>query len=51
MFPSSSQRRYWTFRNEEETNAHRRAHNHEFQQKHGDRLGLNVNLKRISHFM
>lgn len=42
MFPSSSQRRYWTFRNEDEIRALRKKHNQEFQQYHGDRLGLNV---------
>lgn len=43
MFPTSSQRRYWTFKNEDEIKTHRRTHNQEFQQRHGDRLGLNVN--------
>lgn len=43
MFPTSSQRRYWTFKNEEEIRKHREKHNQEFQQYHGDRLGLNVN--------
>lgn len=47
MFPSSSQRRYWTFRNEEETREKRREHNHEYQRIHGDRLGLNVGIKSI----
>lgn len=42
MFPSSSQRRFWTFKNEDEIRKHREKHNHDFQQYHGDRLGLNV---------
>lgn len=43
MFPTSSQRRYWTFRNEDETKALRRAHNQEYQQRINQRLCLNVN--------
>lgn len=43
MFPTSSQRRFWTFRNEKEIEQLRRAHNQEYQKLHGDRLGLNVN--------
>lgn len=42
MFPSSSQRQYWTFRNEDEIKALRQKHNQKFQQYHGDRIELNV---------
>lgn len=42
MFPTSSQRRYWTFKTEDEIRKHREKHNQEFRQYHGDRLGLNV---------
>lgn len=44
MYPSSSQCRYWTFKNEQEIAALRLKHNQEFQKYHGDRLGLNVSL-------
>lgn len=44
MFPTSSQRRYWTFKNEQETTELRLKHNQEFQRYHGDRLQLNVNI-------
>lgn len=42
MYPVSSQRRHWTFQNEQETNELRLKHNQQFQQTHGDRLNINV---------
>lgn len=49
MFPSSSQRRYWTYKNEDEIKALRKKHNQEFQLIHGDSLGFNV-IKLIVFF-
>lgn len=42
MYPTSSQRRYWTFKSEQEIVDLRLKHNQEFVTLHGSRLGLNV---------
>lgn len=42
MYSISSQRRYWTFKNDEETNELRLKHNQQFKQIHGDRLNIDV---------
>lgn len=42
MFPTSSQRRYWTFENEEEITQLRIKHNHEFVMRHRYQIGLDV---------
>lgn len=42
MYPTSSQRRYWTFKSEQEIADLRLKHNQEFIILHGNRLGLNV---------
>ena len=42
MYPSSSQRRFWTFKNEQEIEELRLKHNQQFVRQHGDALGLNV---------
>lgn len=42
MFPTSSQRRYWTFENEEEIAKLRIKHNQEFVERHRYQLGLDV---------
>lgn len=47
MYPTSSQRRYWTFENEEEIAKLRIKHNQEFIMRHRYQLGLDV---RSSHF-
>lgn len=49
MYPVSSQRRHWTFQNEQETNELRLKHNQQFQQMHGDRLNINVNWANNIH--
>lgn len=43
MYPLSSQRQYWTFKNEQDIAELRRKHNAEFIERHGS--GLNVKLK------
>lgn len=42
MFPTSSQRRYWTFENEDEIAKLRIKHNQEFVTRHRYQLGLDV---------
>lgn len=51
MFPNSSQRRYWTFKNEQEILELRQKHNQEFHRFHGDRLGLTVSIFKHSYAM
>jgi hypothetical protein len=41
--PESSQKRFWTFRNEENLMTLRQQHNQEFIEKHG--AGMNVKYK------
>lgn len=49
MFPTSSQRRYWTFENEEKIEALRIKHNQEFVERHRYQLGLSVCANTDAH--
>lgn len=45
MYPTSSQRKFWTFNNEQEIAELRLKHNQKFVNEHGERLGgLDVSL-------
>lgn len=44
MFPTSSQRKYWTYANETEISDLRLKHNQSFVLSHGNALGIDVSL-------
>ncbi|XP_031636990.1 cyclin-H [Contarinia nasturtii] len=46
MFPTSSQRHFWTFHSEEQIQELRRKHNQEYQQRYNERLNLNPEQQR-----
>lgn len=49
MFPTSSQSRYWTFKNEEKIEERRVKHNQDFVERHRYQLGLDV-ISSLSPF-
>lgn len=50
MYPTSSQRRYWTFANEREIAELRLKHNQNFVLNHGESLGIGVCIDTLTLF-